>query len=142
MEETGKIIELIGTKAKIEITPSSLCGKCAQEKVCNPFGQNKKLIELNNTVNGQINDLVKIEIRAKSQVLTILLVFGLPALLFVIGVIIGQKIGGDKLATIFAGIGLIIAYVIVKIINNRIANKGNELARIIEKILPEENLDK
>jgi len=32
--------------------------------------------------------------------------------------------------------------VIVKIINNRIANKGNELARIKEKILPEENFDK
>jgi len=69
MEEVGKITELIGTKAKIEITPSSLCGKCAQEKVCNPFGQNKKLIELNNTVNGQIGDLVKIEIKRKARFL-------------------------------------------------------------------------
>ncbi len=134
MEEVGKIVGLVGNKAQIEITPSAICGNCSQKNVCNPFSQNKKLIELNNTIHGQIGDLVKIEIKEKNRILTILLIFGLPALLFVVGVIIGQRIGGDKFAAIFAGVGLIVSYGIIKIINNRITNKGIALAKIKEKI--------
>jgi sigma-E factor negative regulatory protein RseC len=134
MEETGKIIELVGTKAKIEITPSSMCGNCTQAKICNPFSQNKKVIELNNTINGHIGDIVIIEIIEKKRFLATLLVFGLPTLLFVIGVIIGQKIGGDKLAAIFAGAGLVVAYIIIKIINNVIVKKGTDLVKIKENL--------
>lgn len=134
MEEVGRIVELVGSKVKIEITPSSICGNCTQAKVCNPFGQNKKLIELNNTVNGQINDLVKIEIKEKNQVMSTSLVFGLPTLLFVIGVIFGQKAGGDKLAAIFAGAGLVIAFIIIKIVNNVLIKKGTDLVKIKENL--------
>ena len=111
-----------------------MCGNCTQEKICNPFGSNKKVIELNNTINGHIGDIVIIEIIEKNRFLTTLLVFGLPTLLFVIGVICGQKIGGDKLAAIFAGAGLLIAFIIIKIVNNVLIKKGTDLVKIKENI--------
>lgn len=136
MDEIGKIIELKDDIAVIEITPSSGCSRCAQVNICNPFGKNKKVIELPNVINGQINDWVKIEIKEKNRVLSILLVFGLPILLFLIGVFIGTKTAGDNAGAILGGIGLILAFVIIKIINNYLNRKNKNLACIKEKIDP------
>lgn len=137
MEEIGKIIELIGNKAKIEIATSSTCGHCGQKSVCHSFGENKKIIELNNDINAQVDDWVKIDIKGKNQVLSILLVLGLPILLFLIGVFIGYYISGDKLAAILGGAGLLLAFTILKLINNYLISTNKSLASIKEKVNPE-----
>ncbi|MBS4015771.1 MAG: SoxR reducing system RseC family protein [Candidatus Latescibacteria bacterium] len=139
MEEVGKIIELVNDKARIEITPSGGCNHCTQAHICNPFGKNKKIIELPNSINAQVNDLVKIEIKDKNRFLSILLVLGLPILLFLIGIIIGNRISGDALAALFGGIGLLLAFIIVKIVNNYLLRTNKNLACIKEKI--ESNTD-
>lgn len=134
MEEIGKIIALANGKARIEITPSGGCNHCAQAQICNPFGKNKKIIELPNTINAQVNDLVKIEIKDKNRILSILLVFCLPILLFLIGVVIGNQNAGNTSAALFGGIGLLLAFIIVKIINNYFLRKNKNLAYLKEII--------
>ena len=134
MEEIGKVIEIIGETAKIEITPSGGCSHCSQANICNPFGSNKKIIELKNIINAQIGDSVKIEIKEKDRILSLSLLFGVPIVLFVSGVIIGQTISGDKLSAILGGAGFVFAFLLVKIINNYLEKKGKDLAVIKEKI--------
>jgi len=134
MEEIGKVIELSSDNAKIEITPSEGCSHCQQANVCNPFGPNKKVIELRNAVNAQVGDSVRIEIPEKNRVLSILIVLGIPIFLFMIGIIIGQIISGDQLSAILGGVGLVLAFVIVKLINNYLAKKEKVLVVIKEKI--------
>jgi positive regulator of sigma E activity len=134
MEEVGRIIELVNDKARIEITPSGACNHCAQAHICNPFGKNKKIIELPNSINAQVNDLVKIEIRDKDRFLSILLVLGLPILMFLAGIIIGNKIYGDSAAAILGGIGLLLAFIIIKVVNNYLLRTNKNLACIKEKI--------
>ena len=134
MEEIGKVIEIRGETVKIEITPSGGCSNCSQANICNPFGQNKKVIELKNTINAQIGDFVKIEIKEKDRILSLSLLFGVPIVLFVSGVIIGQTISGDKLSAILGGAGFVFAFLLVKIINNYLEKKGKDLAVIKEKI--------
>lgn len=137
MEETGKIVELNGNRAKIEINTSGGCAQCGQAHVCNPLGQNKKVIELKNTINAQVGDWVKIEIKEKNRIVSILVVFGIPIFLFLIGVIIGHQISGDKMSAILGGLGLILAFLIAKIINNYLIKKDRDLAVIKEKVNPE-----
>ncbi|MEO0091829.1 MAG: SoxR reducing system RseC family protein [candidate division WOR-3 bacterium] len=134
MEEVGKIIEVKGTIAKIEITPTGGCAHCSQAKICNPLGNNKKVIELNNSIDAQVGDWVKIEIKEKHRVLSLLLVLGLPVMLFLIGVFLGKHLGGDKSSAILGGVGLALGFFVVKIINSYIIKKGKSLAEIKEKV--------
>ena len=137
MEEIGKIIEITNNKAKIEINPSGGCSHCAQAHICNPLGKDKKVVELKNTINAQVGDWVKIEIKEKNRVVSILVVLGLPIFLFLIGVIIGHQISGDKMSAILGGLGLILAFLIAKIINNYLIKNDRDLAVIKEKVHPE-----
>lgn len=134
MEENGKIIELTASGAKVCVTPSQVCGSCAQAKACATIGSKMKIILVNNPINAQVGDWVKIELKEKARTTSILLVFGLPILLLLIGVITGEVIGGDKLAAFLGGGGLIVAFIIVKIIDNYLTRKVNFLPTIIEKI--------
>jgi sigma-E factor negative regulatory protein RseC len=134
MEEIGKIIEQKDQEVKIEITPVGGCAHCSQSNICNPFGQNKKVIELKNTINAQIGDWVKIEITEKNRIASVLIILGIPIIFFLIGIIIGHEISGDKMSAILAGLGLIIAFTIVKFINNYWLRKNKEFAIIKEKI--------
>jgi positive regulator of sigma E activity len=137
MEEIGKIVGLVGTKAKIEINTKAACSHCAQANICNPLGQNKKEIELKNTLNAQVGDWVKIEIKEKNRIASLLVVLGIPIFLFVTGVIIGNIISGDKMSAILGGVGLLLAFLIVKLINNYLIRKDTDLAVIKEKVNPE-----
>ncbi len=134
MEETGKVIDLINDKVKIEITSSRVCTHCSQSNICNPFGPNKKIVELKNSVDAQIGDTVKIEITEKTRFVSILIVFGIPVLCFLIGIFIGYQIAGDNLSAILGGVGLIIAFVIVKLINNYWLKNKPAVAKIKEKV--------
>ncbi|MCX8014443.1 MAG: SoxR reducing system RseC family protein [candidate division WOR-3 bacterium] len=138
MQEIGKIIEITGDIARIEITPSGGCVHCSQFKLCNPFGENKKVIELKNTLDAKIGDTVKIEIPEKAQALSIGLVFGLPVVLFMLGLVIGNYYRNEKLGAIFGGCGFALAIGILKIVDNRLRKKGAHLAKLKE-IVKEEN---
>ncbi len=134
MEEIGKVIEIKETIAKIEITPSEGCAHCSQANICNPLGRNKKVIELNNNIQAQVGDWVKIEIKEKHRILSLLLVLGVPVMLFVVGVFLGGRLRNDKSSAILAGVGLFLGFLVVKIINNYLTKKGKSLAYIKEKI--------
>lgn len=134
MEEIGKVIELIGEKVKIEITPAKACCHCSQVNICNPFGQNKKVIELKNTINAKVGDSVVLEIKEKNRILALSLLFGLPTVLFVAGIIIGQFIDGDKISAIFGGVGLLIAFLILMIINRYLISKEKSLVCIKRRL--------
>lgn len=134
MEEIGKIIELKDNIALIEITPTSACSHCGQANLCNPSGKNKKVIELPNKINAQVGDWVKVETKEKNRILSMLLVLGLPIILFVIGVFIGAHISGETLSAIMGGVGLLLAFIIVKIVNNYLVRNKKNLATIKEKV--------
>lgn len=134
MEEIGKIIELKDNIAVIEITPTDGCARCSQVNICHPAGKSKKTIELPNTINAQVNDWVKIEISEKHRALAIFLVLGLPILLLLSGVLVASYFKTDLLVFMGGTIGLLIGFIIVKIINNSLARKGKNLAYLKEKI--------
>jgi|UniRef100_A0A7C6A9C4 sigma-E factor negative regulatory protein RseC len=134
MEENGKVIELTENGAKVCVTPSQVCGSCVQAKACATIGAKTKIILANNPINAQVGDWVKIELKEKSRTTSILLVFGLPILALLFGIIVGEIVAGDKMATIFGGSGLIIALIVVKIVDNHLSQKANFLPTIIEKI--------
>ncbi len=134
MEENGKVIELTYNRAKVAVEPSPICGSCAAADACAAIGSKTKIVLANNLINAKVGDLVKIDLKEKSRTTSILLVFGLPITFLFVGIIIGEVISGDKLAAILGGIGIIIAFIIVKIIDLWVGKKATFLPTIIEKI--------
>ena len=134
MEENGKVIELLANEAKVEVMPSAICSHCGSADACGSLGAKTKVVLAKNPIGAKLGDLVKIEIKEKNRLASILLLFGLPITLLLVGIIIGEVISGDKLAAILGGSGLVIAFIIVKIIDRLAGRKDNFLPTIIEKI--------
>jgi len=134
VEDNGKIIELTAEGAKVEIVPRPICGACAVANACAAIGLKTKIVLAKNPIAAQVGDLVKLETKEKNRTLSILLVFGLPIVFLLVGIIIGEIIAGDKLAAILGGGGLLLAFLIAKIIDTHLAKKGTFLPMIIEKI--------
>ncbi|MEO0092960.1 MAG: SoxR reducing system RseC family protein [candidate division WOR-3 bacterium] len=134
MEENGRIVEITAEGAKVEVVPTSICGSCVSASICAALGSKTKIVLASNPINAQVGDLVKIEIKEKSRTTSFLLVFGLPILGLLIGIILGEIIDGDRLAVILGGSGLLLALVFLKIIDTRLSKKENFLPTVVEKI--------
>jgi sigma-E factor negative regulatory protein RseC len=134
MEENGKVVEVLASEARVEVVPSAICGHCSAAEACGAFGSKTKVVLAKNPIGAKIGDLVKLETKEKNRLTSISLVFGLPIVLLLIGIILGEIISGDKLAAFLGGIGLVIAFIIAKIIDRWVGKKATFLPTIIEKI--------
>ena len=141
MEENGKVVELSDEGTKVEVIPGNMCHHCGAAQACGTFGSRTKIVLAQNPIDAKIGDLVKLEIKEKTRAVSILLVFGLPIVLLLTGIIVGEILSGDKLAAILGGAGLVIAFAVVKVIDRLVNKQKTFLPTIIEKIseLPEEN---
>lgn len=135
MVEKGRVIELTPKGAKIEVTPSPICGSCAQAEACSASREKTKIILAQNPIGAKIGDLVKIELKEKSRTTAVLLVFGLPIFFLLIGIIVGEIIAGDKLAISLGGSGLVIAFILIKLIDRWLSKKTSFLPTIIERVI-------
>jgi sigma-E factor negative regulatory protein RseC len=134
MEEKGKVIELLANEAKVEVMPSAICSHCSSTDACGSIGTKAKVVLAKNPIEAKVGDLVKLELKEKARATSILLVFGLPITFLLAGIIIGEIISGDKLAAILGGAGLVIAFIIVKMIDRLVDRKESFLPTIVEKI--------
>ncbi len=134
MEENGKVIEVLANEVKVEVMPSAICSHCGSADTCGSLGSKTKVVLAKNLIGAKVGDIVKLELKEKARATSILLVFGLPISLLLVGIIIGEVISGDKLAAILGGAGLVIAFIIVKMIDRLVGRKENFLPTIVEKI--------
>lgn len=93
MEElcrTGKVISLSGKMAVVRFMRSDACGRC---NACFHLGSHEADIEIVNTAQAEVGDLVSIELRGSSMVRASLIMYGVPLLALLIGVVAGAKWG-------------------------------------------------
>lgn len=130
MRERGKVIETTGLSAKVSLQSSEACKTCSASYLCHPSGKDR-IIEAENSIAANIGDEVFIEISARSGFIALFLLFGLPIILGLTGLLIGAQHSDTH--SIFYGVaGLALGLIIAKIINNILSKKHKFLPRVVE----------
>ncbi|HIE05247.1 MAG TPA: hypothetical protein EYP58_00435 [bacterium (Candidatus Stahlbacteria)] len=123
MDEIGKVIEANGNEVKIELGVSDHCTNCSMAKFCITTGSGKRVIIARNAIGVKVDDIVRVRMEGGKQVGSILLVFGLPILLGIIGLFLGARYS-DTASLIGGIIGLGVGIIILKFVENLFAKKN------------------
>lgn len=132
-EEPGVVKTVKGNRAEVEVVPSDSCRHCGAAHLCNWSCERTRTVIARNPIGAKPGDRVYIQHEEKERLRSSLLIFGLPALLMIAGVVIGATLLNDRAAVVLAGIGLLIAIGIVRLIEHRRAHSGTGLPVITRR---------
>lgn len=93
MEETGIVVQNKNRTAVIKTQRNSSCDSCASKKSCHSGSVDKDIfIEAENPVGAKVGDRVVFSVGAGSILKAGLLLYLLPIVSFIIGVVLGQTV--------------------------------------------------
>jgi positive regulator of sigma E activity len=132
MRRKGRVIAVDGSKATICFETVEACTKCEAREYCQTAGSAQSVV-VENSIGAVVGDEVHVEQTPGVGLAAASMLFGLPVVLALIGMILGSQwndVGAVLAAVICFGLGLIIA----KLLNNIIARRSAFLPRITEII--------
>lgn len=132
MREKGEVIETTQSSAKVLLQSCETCKTCSASYLCRPSGDDR-VIEAKNSIGAHSGDEVYVEISAKTGFLALFLLFGLPVILGLIGLLLGVQYS-DTHSLVFGVIGLTVGLIIAKVVNNMISKNQKFLPRVTEII--------
>jgi len=90
---TGRVLEVEGERAIVEISRQSACGHCGSAGLCGAFGAGHSMrLSVANPIGAQKGQLVEISASNLPGLRATFLVYLLPAVLFLAGVLIGAEV--------------------------------------------------
>ncbi len=127
MEEQGVVVENRGATVLIKTERKSACESCASKKSCHSISETEMLIEAENPVGAGVGDMVIYEIGAGSVIKAGMLLYLVPLLSFILGVVLGQGASGrffaghnpDLVAGLSGALFLAAAFVGLKLYGRR-----------------------
>lgn len=139
MKESGKVIDLKGDFAVVELARSKACKSCG---VCYMGADQKKMLtEALNLAHADIGDSVYLELESKNILLASFIVYVLPLVFLILGYFVGIFFAsiffGRQIAeaggVILGFISLAFSYFIIKLIDKRIS-KIRKFQPIVTKV--------
>ncbi|MBN2465756.1 SoxR reducing system RseC family protein [candidate division WOR-3 bacterium] len=132
MRETGKIVSVSGGRAEVEVAARGECEHCSAHSVCNWTGTSVRRVQALDKIGVSAGELVELELDERIGARTNVLVFGIPALLMLAGVLVGGLVlHKDLWSGILTGIGLALGLGIVKLIDVAVSRSGRSLPVIV-----------
>lgn len=138
MREEGTIVAIEGRTARVRMKPSAECGSCC---ACSAFGSGRELeIETDHSLH--VGARVTVEIAAGNPWLSSFLLFVLPLLGLLVGVIVGAQwrpfgVSGDTAALVL-GFGLLAAlFAFAALIDKHVVRKHLKPPTIVEVLGPQ-----
>lgn len=132
MRETGKVVNVRGGRAEVEVAARGECEHCSAHGICNWAGTSTRKVLVVNKVGAGVGDLIELEMTEGTGAKTNLLVFGIPALMMAAGVLIGGLVlRKDLWSGILSGVGLALGFGIVKVIDIAVHRSGRSLPVIV-----------
>ena len=139
--ETGKIREILGDIAVVEIEPSEACENCGARIVCAPSANGMHTLNVYNNKHAKVGDVVEVKEPENLLLKISAIQYGLPLFGFVFFIFIfyftGIHISGirPELTLFLAGLlGLLISFFVSRFLAKNIAaNQSNFL--FISKII-------
>jgi sigma-E factor negative regulatory protein RseC len=142
VEEIGIVKEIIGTKAMVIVERQGGCESCPGGSVCKNMGGGESAIEAVNQANARLGDTVRIVFKPYTYIKGAVFVYGIPALMLIIGAIIGKEYISKifpgmepDLVSAVSGFGFFIfSFLVMKFILKRYEGK-KEYMPVIEEIV-------
>jgi positive regulator of sigma E activity len=91
-EEIGKIIDLCGEFAVVELQHSDACQSCHAKAVCKPLDSGKRTIQVYNRLEAHIGDSVILTESDANQLKVAAIFYGLPLLAFLLSILVLDQI--------------------------------------------------
>jgi sigma-E factor negative regulatory protein RseC len=88
--EEGIVVNISGDNAEIKLIENSNCEGCTTKDFCN--GNTEKSIKLKNEYDLKIGERVKIEVRGKTILKIVFLLYGIPLLILILSFLILYEI--------------------------------------------------
>ncbi|WP_276905647.1 SoxR reducing system RseC family protein [Peptoniphilus duerdenii] len=132
MKQTGIVFELNDDKAKLIVTRLAACGSSCES--CSAHcGENKQeYINVKNDIGLKIGDRVEITTDSKAVLKYIALVYGLPLIFLISGVLIGMLLNLKEMYSLLVGfVFMIVSFIFIKTIDNK---NGSNHGIIIKKL--------
>ena len=132
MKQTGIVFELNDDKAKLIVTRLAACGSSCES--CSAHcGENKQeYINVKNDIGLKIGDRVEITTDSKAVLKYISLVYGLPLIFLISGVVIGMLLNLKEMYSLLIGfVFMIVSFIFIKTIDNK---NGSNHGIIIKKL--------
>lgn len=143
MREYGVVIDVNDGRALIEVTPAEGCGKSCS---CSAVAGNARLrrVELEAPEDARPGSIVTLEVDARHLLATSAVVFLLPLVLLVAGVVggnpllgaLGVRVDADLGMILSGAVGFLVGLVIGIMISRRGARRGWLMPRIVEVANP------
>lgn len=135
MRRKGRVIASHHSQATVCFEPREACEKCDASQFCQ--GRNSRhTIVVENRMGARIGDEVHVEQSPGVGFISAFLLFGLPVLLAVIGLVVGVG-WGESIALLIGISGFVIGLVIAKLINNFLARRALFLPKIVNIVRKE-----
>jgi positive regulator of sigma E activity len=132
MRETGKVVSTHNDRAEVEVAARGECEHCTAAGICNWTGTSLRKVLAVNKAGTAAGDVVELETVEGTGAKSNLLVFGIPVLLMLAGVLVGGlAIRKDLWSGILSGVGLVLGLGIVKIIDIAVNRSGRSLPVIV-----------
>jgi len=137
MEQVGFVKKIDGNKMELEVRRVSACGTS-----CNTCSSGCEVkphtITVYNELNAKIGDFVEIKGESKRIVKYALIVYMIPFVAFILGVVAGNAIfkslayANYELLSFFTGfITMAISFLIVRVIDKKVSKKADSSIRIV-----------
>lgn len=133
MRETGEVVKIKGENAVVRVQQSSACAKC---HMC-AFREGEKHIDLtlNNQIGATTGDLVELEMGANYVLSSAFIVYGVPLLMALAGLLIGIFAIHNELITLLIVVVMLVAgFATVSLLDKKLKRKPNfspRIARIV-----------
>jgi len=131
IEEQGRVIKVEAGRAEVVVVPSGGCEHCGAAGICNWTGKQERVVLARNQIGARIGEVVVLRRRQQESLKAALLIFGLPAILMVTGVVLGSLLRSDWLAVVFAGAGLLAGGLVLRLLDR---HRRAELPVIVSRV--------
>ncbi|MCG2754052.1 MAG: SoxR reducing system RseC family protein [Desulfobacteraceae bacterium] len=137
--EEGIVIKVDSSTAWVKCTKSAACESCSAKGFCDTMGGDNNTVEIEaiNAVGAKVNDRVTISFETSSLLKVSFLVYVIPVLFLILGVIIGDKIApilnyDQTIFSVLVGfLFLVAAFFFVKAKGNVLSAKEEYKPKII-----------
>ena len=129
MLERGKVTAIMDDNVQVQFKRTSACDKC---RACSIDQGGNVSIILKNDLGAKVGDIVEVEILGKAVTLSYLIVFGIPLVMALLGVILASAARFSELYSIITVAGsLVFGFLVVFVIDKIIAKNQKFAPKII-----------
>ncbi len=120
LEQHAVILKTEDGKAWVEARESGTCGSCGSggcstRRLADLFGRRERAFPVDNVLHVSVGERVIIGIPSGALWKSASILYGLPLILMFAGAVTGQNLGGDMVAFLGGGAGLIVAALLQKL---------------------------